>query len=496
KKQNIILMDLLKFPIQMGPLTIALGATLLFSDLQADIPVWRGDHNGIYHVQSAPTDWQGEQLFEIPLESKSNGTPILVDGRLIFTAEPDQLICMDSQTGKVLWQKSNDLYTLHKVSSTKKAELESYRTDIDKFTQQSRKLKNDIRRLEAAVKKNPDNKIAAHSKAEKQKEMKALQAEIQEMRNVPFFKDFDMPPAHQTNGYTSYSPHYDGERIYAQFGFGVVVAYDLNGNRLWTSFLEHPDHNWGGATMPQIIDGKLIIRFDNYMALDPTTGEKLWSTPSEVVFGTPVPFQVEGEIFMFTPRGEIIRVSDGKLIKDGLVKINKERSWAIFNTPANVDGVIFAANGVGKEEGHAYAYRIPTSLKTFNKKGLELVWHTEVAKNRYYSSPLVHEGLVYLVGQQSIVSVLDASNGEIVYTHEIKGVTGTAYPTMVLADNKIYQSTEDGNMVIFKPGRTFEEITRHKLGPYRSTPIFNNQAAYLRTYDSLIAVGKITKPTL
>ncbi len=457
--------------------------------LEADIPVWRGNHNGTYDVQSAPVDWETDEIFKIPLESTSNGTPILVDGRLIFTAEPTKLICMDAKTGAILWERDNDLYTLRKVPKDKQAELESYRAKINKLTQLSRKLRTDIRRLESALEKDPDHQRAAKSKAGKEKESAALRKEITTLRKAAFFKDFAMPPSHPTNGYTSYSPHFDGKRIYVQFGFGVVTAYDLDGNRLWTSFLEHPDHSWGGATMPQIIDGKLIIRFDDYIALNPATGQRLWNTPSEVVFGTPVPFQVEGEWFMFTPRGEVIRTDDGEVLQDGLVKINRDRSWAIFNTPAKVDGVIYAANGVGKEDGDAYAFKIPSSIKSLEGKGLQLLWHREVAKERYYSSPLVHEGLIYLVGQGSTVTVLEAASGEIVYSHRIKGVSGTAYPSMVLADNKIYQGTENGDLVIFKPGRTFEEITRHRLGPYRSTPIFSENTAYLRTYDSLKAVG-------
>jgi len=314
---------------------------------------------------------------------------------------------------------------------------------------------------------------------------------IKKKQSASFFKDYNMPPAHTTNGYTSYSPHYDGERLYVQFGFGVVVAYDVDENRLWTSFLDNPDHSWGGATMPQIIDGKLITRFDDYHALDPSNGKILWSTGSEVVFGTPVPFTVEGKHFAFTPRGEVIRISDGKVIQKKLVKINTDRAWAIFNTPALVDGIIYAANGVGKEEGHAYAYRIPSTLASLNKKGLELVWYTEVSKDRYYSSPLVHEGLVYLVGQESVVTALETKTGDVVYEQKIKGVSGTAYPTLVLADNKIYQGTENGDKVIFEPGRSFKEISRQNVGAYRSTPLFIDKVAYLRTYESLIAAGSL-----
>ena len=469
----------------------AIISTLAHTQLQADIPTWRDNNNGTFAVKTAPSDWEEGILFETPLPSKSNGTPILVDDKLYFTSEPDQLICADSKTGEILWQRDNSLFALRNVSDSKRAELEAYQAEIEKIRKESGRLRNDIRRLDSAIKKNPDNQDARTSKAAKEEERSALENNIKDMADADFFKDYAMPPAHSTNGYTSYSPHYDGKRIYTQFGYGVVVAYDLDGNREWVSFLEKPDHHWGGATMPQIVDGKLLIRFSDYSALDPKTGKQLWSTPSEVVFGTPVPFQVEGQHFVFTPRGEILRMTDGKVIKDGLVYTHPTRGWSIFNTPALVDGVIYAASGVERENGDAYAYRLPQSLKELNKTGLELVWHTEIEQDRYYGSPLIDDGLVYLVSRENVIIVLDAVTGEEVYTEHVKKVTGTAYPSLVLADDKVYLGAEDGFMVIFKTGRSYDEIARNRLGAYRATPIFIDEVAYLRTYDSLIAAGKL-----
>jgi hypothetical protein len=87
--------------------------------------------------------------------------------------------------------------------------------------------------------------------------------------------------------------------------------------------------------------------------------------------------------------------------------------------------------------------------------------------------------------------VLEAETGEEVYTKAIRGITGTAYPSLVLADGNIYLGAEDGFMVIFKAGRTYQEIGRNRLAPYRATPVFVNEVAYLRTYESLVAVGKL-----
>ena len=127
------------------------------------------------------------------------------------------------------------------------------------------------------------------------------------------------------------------------------------------------------------------------------------------------PFKVENEHFLFTARGEVIRVRDGQVITKGLVYTHPTRGWSIFHTPAVVDGVIYTASGVEMENGDAYAYRIPTSLKSLEKKGLEQVWHTQIDKDRYYSSPLVHNGLVYLVSRESLITVLEADSGKLVY---------------------------------------------------------------------------------
>ena len=470
---------------------LALALLTLGPVLKADLPSWRTTRNGVYDTANAPTEWESKLLFETPLPSKSNGTPILVSDRIIFTAEPALLICADRDTGKIIWERSNDLMELNDLSEQKRESLQAHKARIADVERSLQKLRSDTRRLERTLDRDPDNTEIKERLEGMYQERESLDAESAALMGDPEFRQFVQPPAHNTNGYSSFTPYYDGERIYAVFGLGVVVAYDLDGNRLWSKFIEHPDHRWGGATMPQIVDGKLIVRFDDYIALNPKNGDEIWRTTSEVVFGTPASFQVEGKSFLFTPRGEIIRVDDGKVVQDGLVFLHATRDWSIFNTPAVVGDLIYAVSGVEKANGDAYAYRIPKSLDTFNRKGLELAWHTEVENDRYYASPLIHDGLVYIITRENKITVLEAKTGKIVYTHEIKGARGTAYPSMTLAGGKIYLGIDDGHMVIFKPGKKFEEIARHSVGPYRSTPLFTEKAAYLRTYESLQAVSSL-----
>ncbi len=466
-------------------------AITVSQSLFANVPSWRTHHNGIYDATHSPVDWEEKMRFEIPLESKSNGSPILVNDRIIFTAEPAYLICADSKSGDILWKRSNDLLELNNISDEKRDALKAHNARIAEVGREYQRLRNDIRRLERTLNNQPDNKTTQESLRVKREALSANETETEALRSHPEFEKFVTPPAHNTNGYSSYTPYFDGTHIYAVFGLGVVVAYDLEGNRIWSKFLEHPDHRWGGATMPQIVDGKLIVRFSNYIALDPSDGDVLWKTPSEIVFGTPTPFRVEDEAFLFTPRGEVIRVNDGKMLHEGLVYVHPTRGWSIFNTPTLVDDTLYAVSGVENQNGDAYAYRVPKSLDTLLEQGLSLVWHTQVDKDRYYASPLVHDGIMYIVSRESHITALDTNTGKTIYTHEVKGAKGTAYPSMVLAGDKIYLGIDDGNIVIFKPGRNYQQIARHNVGPYRSTPIFSDTIAYLRTYESLQAVDSL-----
>jgi outer membrane protein assembly factor BamB len=267
----------------------------------------------------------------------------------------------------------------------------------------------------------------------------------------------------------------------------VVVCYDLEGKRVWHQRTDSPDHDWGGASSPTLVDGKLIVRFKDYLALDPASGKELWKTPSGgVVFNCPANFELDGRHYLYTGRGELLRVSDGKkLPSQDFVGIAKP--WCFFNTPSVIGKRIYCAHGSEGEQGEAYALEIPASADQLEKEGLKVVWHQQVDKNRYYSSPLVHEGIVYLISREYQMQALDAATGDEIWSEKIKGFTGTAYPSLTLAGKLIFVGAEDGNAAFVRPGRQFVEVSRTKVDPFRSTPIFDGEWTYLRSQEKLSA---------
>jgi outer membrane protein assembly factor BamB len=460
---------------------------LAISDvLAADVRAWRNDGNGLYPAAQAATDWSDTSRvkWETPLPARGNGCPILVGGKLFFTAEPATLACVDASNGKILWQKSNEYADLMGGTTPgKSAEMEAAMAKSKEIDAKAAPLERELYREERRMRRNRDDE-ALRTRVEE------LKKQIADLRKDagPLADQMKKPSAHDTNGYSSYTPVSDGKHVWACFGTGVVVCYDLEGKRLWHKRTEGPDHDWGGASSPTLVDGKLIIRFKDHVALDPATGKELWRTPSTgVAFNCPANFKLDGKSYLFTARGELIRASDGKKLPSEDLK-GIAKPWCFFNTPSIIGNRIYTAHGSEGEQGEAHAFEIPDSAEALEKNGVKELWQTPISKNRYYSSPLVHDGIVYLISREYQLQALDAATGSEIYSEKIKGFSGTAYPSLTLAGKAIFVGEENGGAAFIKPGRRFEEISRTKVDPYRSTPIFEGELTYLRTQEKLRAI--------
>ncbi|MBE3123313.1 MAG: PQQ-like beta-propeller repeat protein [Planctomycetes bacterium] len=71
---------------------------------------WRGDGTGQYPGASPPTQWDiddGKNILWQTEIGKGHSSPVVAGNRVFVTAEPDLLICLDRDTGTVLWKKDN-----------------------------------------------------------------------------------------------------------------------------------------------------------------------------------------------------------------------------------------------------------------------------------------------------------------------------------------------------------------------------------------------------
>ena len=74
---------------------------------------WRGDGSGLYPSAEPPTRWSAKENVLWKTEvGRGSSSPIVVGSRVLLTAEPDLLVCVDAATGKELWRKAHRLSDL------------------------------------------------------------------------------------------------------------------------------------------------------------------------------------------------------------------------------------------------------------------------------------------------------------------------------------------------------------------------------------------------
>lgn len=108
----------------------------------------------------------------------------------------------------------------------------------------------------------------------------------------------------------------------------------------------------------------------------------------------------------------------------------------------------------------------------------------------YHATPIVSEGLVYLITDSGIVSVLSAESGELVRRDRLarSGVNLSASP--VLGDGKLFIASQDGEVYVVSAGPEWEVLAVNDLGePMYATPALAPGRLFVRTDGHLYAFG-------
>jgi len=108
----------------------------------------------------------------------------------------------------------------------------------------------------------------------------------------------------------------------------------------------------------------------------------------------------------------------------------------------------------------------------------------------YVASPLVYDDRVVLVKDGGIVTMLDASSGDLVAQGRGKG-GGNYYSSPVAGDGKIYIASMGGVVTVFRPGKRLEVVSSHDFGEsIAATPVLADGRIYLRTGKALYCLSQ------
>jgi len=422
------------------------------------------------------------------LQTRTNAVPIVVGDRIFTPAEPDELVCLDRKTGKVLWRRFNNFY-----EATPEADRAANPVFKEKIAPLAEELAKTTEFEPALKLRRQMNELLVAADPKKYK--------------LKWDGHFE---AHFGIIGLTTTPVSDGKSVFVFYGNGVVAAYDFDGNRKWIRRLEAPELRY--SCSPAVVGGKLICIFSGMYALDAETGAEAWKVPDATSIATLTPARIKGTDVVVTQKGQVYRVADGKLLWQNPHIIPNDTGWA----PPTILGEVMYLPWFGASMLYVLDFS-EVSGEEWKPKEREV--HVKVDNHlpdgRWWShwtagSPLILDGMFYSIDQLGWFYAVDLKTGKTLYKKDVGfdelhsyvhiGVCASA----TLGGKNIYVIDNQGTCVVLAPGPEYKEVAVNRLetmlprdwpiGPQEVTsnaaPVFDGDRIYLRGEKFLYCIGK------
>ncbi len=437
---------------------------------------WRVDGTGDFPAASPPIEWSPSEnvVWATEMPGPSNASPILVAGKLFVTAERDTLLAVDAADGRILWRHANRVEDAVPAASSAPSIVEVV---IERTRVQAalRDVEYELTQARRALRGTSGDATLVE---QERSLVQRAASERERLASLVLAKPADVTEA---TGFSTPTPTSDGIAVFVAFGTGVVASYDLDGTRRWIRFVDHVLAADGAASSPVLVGDTLLVLLNDLIALDARSGDVVWRANVPARPGTPVAFAIDGEPMVVTPSGHCLRVADGAVLVSGLGDL-------AFASPVVRDGVLYMI------QEPARAFRIPDHVA--EPLAFQPLWTTRMKGERYYSSPLVAEGLIYAITRSQILSVMDASTGEVTSVMRLrlgwKGATDSVFSSPVRAGRFVMVSGFSGTTAVLEPGRSPRIVASNSLERLRSSPIFVGDAMYVRGQETLRCIARST----
>jgi outer membrane protein assembly factor BamB len=306
--------------------------------------------------------------------------------------------------------------------------------------------------------------------------------------------------------YANSTPATDGRIVVAWFGSHGVHAYDVNGRFLWKVDLgrvdfgayDIPTFEWGSASSPIIWNGLVILQCDTQadsfiLALDANTGKTVWKTDRDELpsWGTPTVVSTATGPELVANASNFIRGYDPRTGKE-LWRLGRS-SKITAPTPIFADGVFVVASGRGPERPIFVVRSNARGDLTLpdGKTSSEAIPWSRTGRGSYMPTPLVYNGVLYVLANNGLFDAYNLKTGEEVYRQRLPLVGSGFSASPVAADGKIYLSNEDGEVIVIAAGEKFKHIATNSMGELlMATPALSEGVMYVRSAGSLFAIGR------
>ena len=312
---------------------------------------------------------------------------------------------------------------------------------------------------------------------------------------------------HLKSSHVNSTPATDGKRLVVLFPSEGLFCYDFDGKLLWqqdlgvlgSGWFFDPTYEWGFASSPIIHDGRVIVQVDIYSgsfigAWDLETGKLAWRTERDEIptWSTPniLPSAKPGAPAEIVTNGTTIRGYDATTGAE--LWTLAPNSEIVVGTPVIANGLAFVTGGYPPARP-IYAIRPggrgDLSLAEGEQTSEQIAWRVERG-GTYIPTPIVYEGVLYMLHNNGRLAAYDAQSGELIYRKRIGNATSFS-GSPVVADGRLFATTEDGATHVVRTGKVFSELGTNELGEVvMTTPAISDGLLVIRGMEHVYGIGE------
>jgi len=361
------------------------------------------------------------------------------------------------------------------------------------------------------------------------------------------------PEGNLLNNPAAITPVTDGENVYVFFKDIGLISYDPAGKARWRVPLGPFMNSMGLGASPILAGDAIVLQVDqiagSYIAaFDRRNGEILWKTPREESESWATPL-IYGSLILTAGPGQYgaHRLADGKRVfshpglspamvaspvldhdtiyafgygadspspfSRALSRLDKNHDGQLTpdeyeNIPGDTadrqQAAMYIAMGkfMGNRDGivtqdkwDAWGRHVggPTGLLAVHldaATGPRELWRFDKGFAGVIPSPLLYDGVLYVVKNGGILTAFNPSTGEVLKTGRVRGALGGYSASPVAADGKIFLTSEEGKLAVLKAGRDWDVLAVNDLaeGSF-ATPALSAGRLYVRTDEGLYCFG-------
>ena len=320
-----------------------------------------------------------------------------------------------------------------------------------------------------------------------------------------FHSEKPEPLGNAVNSYATPSAAIEPGRVYVHFGSYGTACLDTSDFKVLWQRQDLPCRHYRGPSSSLVLfENLLILTMDGvdvqYLAaLDKQSGRTVWKTARSVAWNdenideqmaregdwrkahsTPLIVRTPGGVQMLSAGAKAAYAYDPRTGRE-LWRVRYD-AWSAAAVPLYDQGLAFVISGFGGK----------TELLAVRADGqgdvtdTQVAWRSDsmVAKT---ASPILVEGLIYMVNDEGLLTCLEAASGKQVWRARIPGHYAAS---PIYADGRLYFFNQQGTTTVIKPGRGgLDTLATNTLASgFMASPAVAGNSLFLRTKTHLYRI--------